>query len=101
MAVAMGFRDQADLFLEGDRIIDVLEARQPMTPLDWARTVLATEVVFASQLIGSGHDWSITTGLEDGETLKLLRGIQRKLPRSVVAVIGTDLGTKPPGQPLR
>lgn len=99
LAFAMGFRDQAELFSEGDRIIDLLEQRQPLTALDWARTVLATEIVFASSLVGSGWDWSITTGFSDADTIKLLRGVQRKLPRPVREVIGTEFGTKPPGQP--
>lgn len=98
LAVAMGFRDQADLFLEGDRIKGALEDREPLTPLDWARTVLATEIVFASNLVGSGRDWSITTGFGDVETLALLRAIQGKVPRSVFEVIGTELGTRPPDQ---
>jgi hypothetical protein len=100
-AVAMGFRDQADLFRQADRIIDEIEAAQPLSPVDWARTVLATEIVFASNLIGSGWDWAITTGFSDSDTLRILREIQRKLPHRVVAVIGSEIGTKPPGQPLR
>jgi hypothetical protein len=96
LAVAIGFRDQADLFLEGGRIDDAPEGSKPLSPSDRARTVLATETVFASNLVGSGHDWSITTGFPDTETLRLLRAIQRKSPRSVIAVTGTERGTKPP-----
>ena len=66
-----------------------------MTPVDWARTILATEIVFASNLLGSGCDWSITTGFSDAETLKSLREIQTKVPRSVYAVLGRELGTRP------
>lgn len=101
LAVAMGFRNQADLFKEGDRLIDALEAREPMSPFDWARTILATEIVFSSNLVGSGRDWSITTGFSDAETLANLRKVQRKVPRSIYAVFGRELGTRPPGQPLR
>ena len=68
-AVAMGFRDQDDLFAEGDRIRVDLEAERPLSPFDWARMVLATEVVFASNLVGSGWDWSSTTGFSDGDTI--------------------------------
>lgn len=96
----MGFRDQEDLFRHGKRLIAAIEARDPMTPLDWARTILATEIVFASDLVGSGGDWSITTGYSDAETLTSLREIQRKVPRAVHAVFGRELGTRPPGQLL-
>ena len=96
----MGFRDQEDLFRDCDRLIAALEARDPMTPLDWARTILVTEIVFASNLVGSGCDWSMATGFSDAETLTSLREIQRKVPRSVYAVFGRELGTRSPGQPL-
>jgi hypothetical protein len=99
LAVAMGFRDQADLFRDGDRLIQALAADAPMTPLDWARVILATEIVFASDLVGSGCDWSITTGFSDEETLRSLREIQRKLPSAVYSVLGRELGTRPPDQP--
>ncbi len=99
LAVAMGFEDQADLFRDGDRLIEALQAREPLSALDWARTILATEIVFASNLVGSGRDWAITTGLSDAETLASLREIQRKVPRAVYAVFGRELGTRPPGQP--
>ncbi len=42
---------------------------------------MSTEVVFASDVVGSGLDWPITTGITDEETIRLLRGLQRKLPR--------------------
>ena len=99
LAVAMGFEDQADLFRDGDRLIEALQAREPLSALDWARTILATEIVFASNLVGSGRDWAITTGLSDAETLASLREIQRKVPRAVYAVFGRELGTRPPGHP--
>ncbi|MFD2091298.1 hypothetical protein [Blastococcus deserti] len=54
--------------------------RQPLTRRDWARALLATEIVFASNLVGSGLDWSSTTGLSDEETIALLRTLQRKIP---------------------
>jgi hypothetical protein len=42
--------------------------------------LLATEISFSSNLIGSGHDWMFTTGLSDEETLSALRRIQKKVP---------------------
>ena len=43
------------------------------------RSLLMTEVVFASDVVGSGMEWTITTGLTDQETIATLRGLQRKL----------------------
>ncbi len=34
-----------------------------------------------SDVVGSGLDWSVTTGFPDGDRIALLRGIQRKMPR--------------------
>jgi hypothetical protein len=77
----MGFRDKATLSTEVGRLMAAVDAQDPLTPADWRRVLLATEVVFASDVVGSGLDWSITTGLPDAETIGLLRQIQRKMPR--------------------
>ncbi|MFB7630573.1 hypothetical protein ACFC0M_06440 [Streptomyces sp. NPDC056149] len=36
-----------------------------------------------SDLVGSGVEWSTTTGLEDEATIKALRLIQRKLAKTI------------------
>ncbi|QBS46279.1 hypothetical protein DMB37_29090 [Nocardia sp. CS682] len=79
LAVAMGFQTVADLFQEGRRLRTALIAEEPLTARDWRRTLVATEFVFASDVFGSGQDWSITTGLSDETTVKTLRRVQRKL----------------------
>ena len=43
--------------------------------------MLAIEVVFVSDVVGSGLDWRFTTGFGDAETIGVIRGLQRKLPR--------------------
>jgi hypothetical protein len=52
-----------------------------MTADDWRRVLLSVEIVFASDVVGSGLDWRITSGISDEESVGLLRGLQRKLPR--------------------
>ena len=79
MAAALGFDGSADLLAEGYRIADDLEAGRPLTARDWTRALLATEIVFASDVLGSGVEWTDTTGLDDFETLQALRSVQRKL----------------------
>ena len=80
----MGFRDEQDL-LHGDgrRLRDALGRGEALTASDWRRTLLATEIVFASDVVGSGLDWSITTGLPDEETIWLLRTVQRKVTHAL------------------
>lgn len=63
MAVAIGFDSVAELLASGYRIADALSKGKPLTRSDWTRALLATEVVFASDVLGSGHDWEVTTGL--------------------------------------
>jgi hypothetical protein len=84
MARAMGFRDVANLFEDGGRIARDLHARRPLSRRDWTRALLATEIVFASDVLGSGTEWPDTTGLDDQETLQTLRSIQYKLAGVVV-----------------
>jgi hypothetical protein len=79
MAVAMGFADVPDLLAQGYRIMNELGARRPLSRWDWTRTLLATEIVFASDVMGSGWDWFTTTGLDDVRSIKLLRSLQRKM----------------------
>lgn len=79
MAIAIGFDSVADLLAEGYRIADGLSKGKPLTRTDWTRVLLATEVVFASNVLGSGHDWEATTGIDDASTIRVLRNVQLRL----------------------
>jgi hypothetical protein len=81
MAVAMGFDDCEDLAHQRRRLYEAVKAAAPLSVTDWRRTLMATEIVFVSDVVGSGLDWPITTGLSDAESLVLLRQVQRKMPR--------------------
>ncbi len=84
LAQVIGFRDEDDLLRhEGRRLREDLGRSQPLTASDWRRVLLSTEIVFASDVVGSGSDWSITTGLSDEETIKMLRAVQRKIGRAL------------------
>ena len=83
LARAMGFESSEDLEREGRELGYALRREDHLTREDWRRTLLATEIVFASDVFGAGTDWSITTGLSDEETIKVLRSIQRKFSRTV------------------
>jgi hypothetical protein len=81
MARAIGFTSVAALFDESERLVKAIDSELPLVRHDWARVLLSTEVVFASDVVGSGVDWSTTTGFSDEETIRSLRSIQRKLSR--------------------
>lgn len=80
----MGFAGVQDLFAQSDRLIEAIEGRHPLSRWDWTRALLATEIVFASDVMGSGVEWPITTGLDDTQTLRTLRALQRKLALTLV-----------------
>jgi hypothetical protein len=83
LAVGIGFDSAADLLSEGRRLREALRDGQPFSRQDWRRALVATEIAFASDVYGSGWDWSITSGLSDEEPIRILRSLQRKLARSV------------------
>jgi hypothetical protein len=84
----MGFADARDLLAQCDVLRDSLGNDDPLKPVDWARTLLAAEIVFVSDLAGSGVEWPSTTGVSDEAALRILRTIQRKLVRTVSAYYG-------------
>lgn len=84
MAIAIGFSGVADLLTEGYRIADDLSNRRPLSRTDWTRALLATEVVFASDVLGSGHDWEADTDLDDAATIGVLRSVQFRLAGVII-----------------
>ncbi|MFB8028976.1 hypothetical protein ACFQ6U_29700 [Streptomyces sp. NPDC056465] len=93
-AVAMGFDSARDLSLRGMSIRGALAQKEALDPMDWARALLATELAFASEVVGSGYEWSTTTGWSDDTTLRVLRSAQLKLIRTVAPLVGRGLGTR-------
>ncbi len=73
----MGFADAEAIHREGDRLRSALRERRPMSKRDWARVLVATEVVFASAYYGAAWDWTAVTGWSDEQTLSVLRALQR------------------------
>ncbi|WP_213009305.1 hypothetical protein [Paractinoplanes toevensis] len=82
LAVAMDFGSAADLFEEARRLRLLIKEDRPLTRRDWRRALVSFEIVFASDVFGSGWDWSATTGRSDEETIRLLRSVQRKIARA-------------------
>jgi hypothetical protein len=83
LAAAMDFDNAAALLVEARRLRPLIRSGQPLSRRDWRRALIATEIVFASDVFGSGGDWSTTTGFSDEDTIRILRSLQRKIARSV------------------
>jgi len=92
LAVGMGFADERDLLDQCRRLRLALTDDLPLAQVDWARALLAAEIVFVSDLMGAGVEWSTTTGLSDEATIETLRSIQRKLGRTIRPYYGKTPG---------
>ncbi len=79
LAAAMDFGTVANLYDEARRLRPLIRTGRPLSRRDWRRALLSTEIVFASDVVGSGHDWSLTSGYGDEETIRILRSLQRKI----------------------
>lgn len=80
LAMALGWGGVADQHEQARRLCAALADGRPLTVRDWTRTLLATEVVFVSDIVGAGTEWQAVTGLDDEWTLGVLRELQTKLP---------------------
>jgi hypothetical protein len=90
----MGFNSVDAFFEDGPRLEAAIVDGSPLSLIDWARALVATEIVFASNVFGGGRDWLPVTGWSDERTIQILRQVQRKLLR-VKLVVGHGLGTRP------
>ena len=54
IARLLGFADVRALHREGGRIARALRSGEGLTSSDWRRALMSTELVFASDLVGSG-----------------------------------------------
>lgn len=79
LASALRFDGPSDLESWLPEAETKLRDREPMSPLDWLRCLVLTEIAFSSDVFGSGTDWPTTTGLTDEESIRLLRRAQHRL----------------------
>jgi hypothetical protein len=63
------------------RLAQAVTDQEPLTGLDWMRVLYLTECSWASDVVGSGLDFSIVTEFSDIDGLSLLRRLQRKIGR--------------------
>lgn len=88
LAIAMGFDDVADFAGQSKALSMSLRNKAPLSRADWTRALLASEIVFVSDVVGAGVEWPTVTGWSDLETIELLRVLQRKLMRSRALSLG-------------
>lgn len=91
LARVMGFESVPDLYEQGRRIAESVWTSQGLSRRDWTRALVATEFVWASDVLGSGLDSVFTWGFPDVEAVAVLRSVQRKLRTARVLVAGSSL----------
>ncbi len=95
LAIAIGFDSRTDFHKQvRSHLLPRLRAQEGLSRENWWRVLLATELCFASGLVGSGSDWSATTGISDSESIQLLRSLQRKV-RHATWEISETLARRP------
>jgi hypothetical protein len=58
------------------RLMTAIQNKEPLSDLDWARTLFLAEISYGSSLVGSGLDFGTS---RDSDWIALLRSIQRKI----------------------
>ena len=79
LAAVMGFASAESLGREVPMLLNQVETGGALRASDWRRVLLAVELSFASDVVGSGLDFSTTSGIPDEESIVILRGVQREL----------------------
>lgn len=79
LLVAMGFQDEEDFASWRNRVLHTLLNEQALSPFDWRRVLITTEIGYASDYFGIGWEWETCTGIDDEAAIQVLRDIQLKL----------------------
>jgi len=79
LATFAGFADADDMIKHCGDIADRARRDGRIDEADLQRGQLACEILFISDIHGSGLDWEATTGLDDATAIGLLRRIQIKM----------------------
>ena len=82
LALAIGFSGLDELEVEGRRIADAIYEGNALPVRDWTRALFSTEVIFASETIGTGTEWGVIQGGTDHYWMDVLRALQQKIPVS-------------------
>jgi hypothetical protein len=100
LAVALGWSDVGQLDGGCVALASRIRAKEPMTAKEWTQALASAELAFASDVFGAGYEWQTVTGLDDMDTLRALRSMQRALVSAFGPTVGRTLGTGYPSRTL-
>lgn len=78
IARVLGYPDSVAFFADQSRLLTLLNSSDVIGKTDLRCAILATEIVFVSDIIGAGIEWATVSGFSDEETLQILREAQRE-----------------------
>ena len=79
VAWLLGYPDAADLVAGMRELADALVREQPLASEDWRRVLGATELALASDVVGTGSEWTVIHGGTETEWFLRLRRLQALL----------------------
>jgi hypothetical protein len=80
IAQAMGYADAKDLCdVTGPRLAAAIRKGEALTRGDWVRALAAAEIAFASDVLGTGSEWTVINGGQEEFWIVVLRRLQAKL----------------------
>ena len=82
LAVAFGFANLDDLADHGDQIAEAIFEGEAVSRRDWSRAMFAAEVCFASDVVGTGKEFTVIHGGSDADWFRALRDLQGKIHAS-------------------
>lgn len=65
--------------LRGQELADAILAGRPMLGWDWVRSLAAADIAFASDVLGTGLEWTAVNGGQEADWFAVLRRLQSKL----------------------
>ncbi|SDD15675.1 hypothetical protein [Glycomyces harbinensis] len=79
LAAFIGFADADSMVKRCEELANQVRQYDRIDETDLARSQLACEILFSSDIHGSGLDWEATSGFDDRDAIQLLRQIQVKM----------------------
>lgn len=77
-----GYADGVAMDTDHWRIAQAIRAGGALSIRDWTRALLSAEIIFVSEVIGDGSDWDAIYGGPDEDWMRVLRGLQQKIPHN-------------------
>ena len=80
LAVAIGFAGLDGLLEQGERIAEAIYRGEAVSRRDWSRAMFSAEVIFASDVVGTGSEFTVIQGGTNAHWIGVLRDLQTKVP---------------------